>query len=251
MNEADGHDVAWEARCLVRAARSGTLATASDGQPFASLVTPAVAGDGSLLLLLSDLSEHTKQLRADARCAVMLTGAATGPNAQTTPRVTLTGQAAIEPDPAFRARWVSTHPYAGFYAGFGDFNLWRIRPEGGLFVAGFARAHRLTALELAPPAAACDAIGAAEASVMAHCNADHADTLAVIAQAAGHPGDAWRMIACDADGFDLADEEHCIRVAWPAPVEDPGGVRKGLIALAAAARAQAATSPGPPLPAAL
>ena len=29
------------------------------GQPFASLVTPACAPDLSLLLLLSDLSEHT------------------------------------------------------------------------------------------------------------------------------------------------------------------------------------------------
>ena len=37
--------LAWEARKLLRAARVGTLASALDGQPFASLVTPASAPD--------------------------------------------------------------------------------------------------------------------------------------------------------------------------------------------------------------
>jgi hypothetical protein len=35
---------------LLRAARSGCLATSAKGQPFASLVTPACMPDGSLLL---------------------------------------------------------------------------------------------------------------------------------------------------------------------------------------------------------
>ena len=66
---------AWEARKLLRAARVGTLATSAQGQPFASLVTPACAPDLSLLLLLSDLSEHTRHLRAEPRCSVLVTGA--------------------------------------------------------------------------------------------------------------------------------------------------------------------------------
>ena len=41
----------WEARKLLRAARVGTLASSGDGQPFASLVTPACAADLSVLLL--------------------------------------------------------------------------------------------------------------------------------------------------------------------------------------------------------
>ena len=61
---------AFEARKLLRAARSGTLATAVDGgQPFASLVTPACAPDLSRLLLLSNLSEHTRHLCAEPRCS--------------------------------------------------------------------------------------------------------------------------------------------------------------------------------------
>ena len=69
---------AWTARKLLRAARAGTLASSLDGQPFAVLVTPACAPDLSVLLLLSDLSEHTRHLRAEPRCAVLVSGRAGG-----------------------------------------------------------------------------------------------------------------------------------------------------------------------------
>src|SRR5258708_17996979 len=92
---------AFESRKLLRAARSGALAPAAcGGQPFASLVTPACAPDLSLLLLLSDLSEHTRHLRAEPRCSILVTGAAEGTNPQTAPRVTVTGIAAREEDEA-------------------------------------------------------------------------------------------------------------------------------------------------------
>ncbi len=219
----------WSARKVLRAARAGTLATAVEGQPFASLVTPATAPDASLLLLLSDLSEHTRHLRADGRCAVMVAGEPDGPNAQTAPRVTVTGIAEIEPDPALRARWVAMHPYAAFYAGFGDFNLWRVKPVGALFVGGFARAHRLRQTELVSDA---PEVSAAEAGVIDHCNADHADALDAIAGA----GAGWRMVACDADGFDLCLGEVVRRVNWPAPLKGAGAIRAALVAMVMAAR---------------
>src|ERR1700722_12428756 len=91
------------ARCLLRSARVGTLATSAKGQPFASLVTPACAPDLSLLLLLSGLSEHTRHLVADPRCSVLVCGAADGANPQTAPRVTVTGIAEVADDPALKA----------------------------------------------------------------------------------------------------------------------------------------------------
>ena len=191
----------WRRVRLLRAARGGTLATSAAGQPFASLVTPATAPDGSVLLLLSDLSEHTRHLRAEPRCALLVAGTAEGPNPQTAPRLTVTSLAKLEPDPALHARWVAAHPYAAFYANFGDFHLWRLRPQGGLFVAGFARAHRLREVQLAPDPDAVAAVAAAEAGIIAHCNEDHADALALIAGLHGeaqgtNPGE-WRLVAAD------------------------------------------------------
>ena len=100
----------WQARTLLRAARVATLATQTGGQPFTALVTPATAPDSSTLLLLSTLSEHTRHLMAEPRCALMVAGAATTENPQTAPRITVTGLAELAPDPALKARWLAVHP---------------------------------------------------------------------------------------------------------------------------------------------
>ena len=216
----------WQARTLLRAARAGTLATVEDGQPYAALVTPAPAPDLSLLVLLSGLSAHTRHLRQDGRCALMVTGEATDTNPQTAPRLTVLGVAAEEPDPALKARWVARHPYAGFYAGLGDFRLVRIRPTGGQFIGGFASAHRLDAADLTPDAAAVAAVAEAEAALIADTGA------AALEAIAGGPG--WRLAAVDVDGCDLVREEAVQRVAWAGPVADGAGVRAELARLEAA-----------------
>src|SRR5580704_17639939 len=227
----DPGGAAFEARKLLRAARSGTLATAADGgQPFASLVTPACTPDLSVLLLLSSLSEHTRHLRAEPRCSVLVVGAATGANPQMAPRATITGLAEVVDDPALKVRYLAVHPYASLYAEFSDFALWRVRPMGGLFVGGFARAARLRLAELTPEPGAVTAIAAAAEGIMAHCNDDHSDAMARIAGGCG----AWRMVAVDVDGCDLAQGERVVRVAWSAPVVAPDGVRAELVRLARA-----------------
>ena len=228
---------AFEARKLLRAARSGVLATAADGgQPFASLVTPACTPDLSLLLLLSDLSEHTRHLRADPRCSVLVTGEAETANPQTTPRVTVTGMAGLVEDAVLKARYLAVHPYASLYADFGDFHLWRIATPSALFVGGFARALRLRQADLAPDPAAVDAVAGSEDGIITHCNNDHADALALIAGDAG----AWRMVTADVDGMDLSNADQVRRIHWSAPVVNSGGVRTELVRMTRDARTLAA-----------
>jgi heme iron utilization protein len=225
-------DAAWEARQLLRAARAATLATTAQGQPFASLVTPATAADLSVLLLLSSLSEHTRHLRVDPRCALLVAGVAASANPQTAPRLTVTGIAEPDADPALKARFLAVHPYARLYADFGDFAVWRIRPLAGLFVGGFARAVRLRSADLLPDPAAVAAVAAAEDGILSHCNRDHADALSAIAE---RPG-AWTMVGADTDGCDLAQDETVIRIPWSAPAADAGTIRTELVRLTQAAR---------------
>ncbi len=216
---------AWLARQLLRAGRVGTLATSAAGQPFASLVTPATAADGSVLLLLSDLAEHTRHLRVDGHCALLISGPAAEVNPQTAPRLTITGVAEVAEDKALKARYLAIHPYASLYADFTDFHLWRLQPQGALFVGGFARAARLRATDLAPDPAAVAAIGEAEAAIIAHCNDNHPDALAGIA---GQPG-AWRMTTVDVDGCDLAQGERVIRIHWSQPAASAKDIRRELM----------------------
>jgi putative heme iron utilization protein len=216
-----------EARLLLRGARLATLATQTAGQPFTALVTPATAPDLSVLLLLSSLSEHTRHLAAEPRCALMVAGPPEGPNPQTAPRLTVTGLAERCDDPALKARWLALHPYAALYAGFGDFALWRIRPAAGHFVGGFARATRLRQADLAPDPGSVARIAAAAGDIISHCNTDHADAMARLA---AQPGE-WRMVAVDVDGCDIAQGETVRRIPWRSPVADANEVRKELIAL--------------------
>ncbi len=218
---------AWQARKLLRAGRSGSIATSASGQPFVSLVTPATAPDLSLLMLLSDLSEHTRHLRADPRCSVMVMSVAADANPQTAPRVTVTGVAEIVTDPVFKARFLAVHPYAAMYADFGDFAIWRLRPVAGLIVGGFGRARKLREQDLTPDPAAVASIEASAAGIMTHCNNDHAEAMAALAGG----GEGWRMVGVDVDGCDLALEERSVRVPWSAPVVDAAGVRRELVAL--------------------
>jgi putative heme iron utilization protein len=228
----------WAVRKLLRAARAATLATVTDGQPFASLITVACTPGLDLLLLLSDLSEHTRHLRAEPRCSVLVVGAPDGANPQTAPRVTVTGLAGVA-DPAadLRVRFLAVHPYAALYADFADFHLWRVRPRAALFVGGFARASRLRQADLSPEPDAVAALTAAGSDIIGHCNDEHGDALAAIAHNAGGTPGRWRMVTVDVDGCDLSSGEQVLRVHWSAPVADAGGARSELARLARQARA--------------
>jgi len=210
---------------LLRTARSASLGTVLDGQPFVSLVTHACATDLSLLLLLSDLSEHTRHLRADPRCSLLVTGASTGTNPQTAPRVTVTGLAEMADDRTLKARFLAVHPYAALYADFGDFHLWRIRPVNALLVGGFARAARVRSADLLPHPDAVAALDAAATSIIEHCNTDHADAMARLA---GEPG-AWRMVGVDTDGCDVGLGDDVRRVAWSQSADSAQAVRDELV----------------------
>jgi heme iron utilization protein len=248
VTEAEGVGPALEARRLIRAAGSAALATQAAGQPFASLVTPAAAPDLSPLLWLSTLSEHTRQLRAEPRCALLFAGEPDGPNPQTTPRVTLTGQAEPVGGPeaaALKARWLARHPYAALYADFADFALWRIAPGGALLVGGFARAVRLRLSDFLPDPAAVAALAAAEARIVEHVNADHADAVAAIAEGLlgqappTADGEAWRMVAVDVDGADLAAGDRACRLHFSRSVARSEEVRSELVRAAREGRAAA------------
>lgn len=137
-------ELAEEARTLLRDARHGVLATlnAENGFPYASVVDVAGLKDGDLLLLLSDLAEHTRNLRADGRVSLVV--ASTEGKGEVLERGRASFQGRIEPladDEAqeTRARYLEVHPQAKGYAGFADFNFYRLGVERVRFIAGFGR----------------------------------------------------------------------------------------------------------------
>ena len=141
-----------EARALLTLERGslGSLAE-RDGRtfPFVSLVLPARSADGEIILLLSDLSDHAKNLQRDPRASLLMDGTLALKEPLTGPRLTLLGEVQVSPDQqGDKARYLAVHPEAELYAGFGDFRFYRFRISEGLFVAGFGRIFRLRPEEL-------------------------------------------------------------------------------------------------------
>lgn len=238
---ATDFDPIAEAKRLLRGTRTGSLATLTNsGDPFATLVTVATDPGGSPLILISQLSAHTRHLGRDARVSLLLAETGEGdPLAH--PRITITGMAAKMAEPetrsAVKARFLARHPKAELYADFADFSFWRIAMEQIHLNGGFARAARFPADRIVTSVERAAALIAAEAEAIAHMNADHVDTLTLYAEViAGKPPGAWIATGLDPDGMDLAWGDLTARVPFAEPITNPSDLRKALVRMAHAAR---------------
>jgi putative heme iron utilization protein len=141
---------------LLRGQRWGALASVSADGPLASMVAfVAEPGCSGLLLHLSRLAAHTRNLLAEPRASLVI-GAPDGGEGdpQTLPRVTLSGRVeVVERDAAdyaaARERYLARLPGAEPRFGFGDFGLFRLRPREARYVGGFGRAWTLGPASLA------------------------------------------------------------------------------------------------------
>jgi heme iron utilization protein len=212
------------ARRLLRACDRAALATALDSWPFASLVLVATAPDASPLLLISDLSEHSKNIKRENRVSLLLDGTGGLEDPLTGPRATVLGLAHPDEDPLLRQRFLARHPAAALYAGFADFRLYRVAVERAHLVAGFGRIHWIAADALLggalPPA-----LAAAESDLLRQLN----ETEAAALPAGG--GKGWRLTGVDAEGGDLRRGGSVGRLDFAAPVGDAEGVRRELTRL--------------------
>ncbi len=123
---------------------SASMATLdADGRPHVSLVTIARADNGEANLLLSSLARHTRNLRKDSCCCLLITRENTDLDdilAQT--GVSVAGSAElIEKDDLseLRDRFLNVHPAASQYVDFADFGFYRFHPIEFHLVGGFGR----------------------------------------------------------------------------------------------------------------
>src|ERR1700730_4572740 len=238
MSEERADSPAATARRLMRTLDRATLATSQDGWPYASLVLAAVDHDASPLLLLSDLAEHSKNLKRDSRASLLFDGTAGRDDPLTGPRVTVPGEMKPVADPRLMARFTARHPSAAGYAGFADFHLYRLDIARAHLVAGFVRIHAIAADALLLPAPA--ALAEAESDILQHMNQDHGEAIELYAtRIAGASGSGWRMTGIDPEGIDLRRGGVVVRLDLPVPVGDAEAARTALVRLARQARGTA------------
>lgn len=135
---------------IIRETRIAALGTLHDGEPNLAMVAYAFAQDFSAFYIhISKLGKHTKDMENDPRVSLLITEADDRrADPQTLARVSMRGAAKMLPrtDPGYaqiKKVYLERFPEAEQLFSLGDFNIWKITPEGGRFVAGFARAFNL------------------------------------------------------------------------------------------------------------
>ncbi len=235
LSEPDTSNASTAARFLIRAARHASLGTVmEDGSPYVSLVEIAADGGGAPVVFISDLAQHTMNLRRTPVASMLVDGSGGSLDG---PRLTLLGALRPSDDPRLKARYVAQHSGAERYAGFADFGLWRFAVERAHLIAGFGRIAWIDAGELLLPETAWVPLAEAEAGIVSHMNEDHADAIALYAtvlKGAG-PGD-WRMTGIDPEGVDIADGSRRLRLTFDTFVGSSHDARAALVDLVKRAR---------------
>ena len=107
------------------------------GYPYASLVEIAPEQE-DLLLLLSDLAEHSKNIQRNPKVSILL-AEDYAELSLAKARACFMGQIQREDNVNMLERYIKHHPKAERYKGFSDFNLYRLRVERIYVVAGFGK----------------------------------------------------------------------------------------------------------------
>lgn len=146
---------AGKLRELLRGQEVGALGTLHRGEPFVSMVPYALLPQGELVIHVSRLATHTKDMLAHGAVSVLvLDERRADVPPQALARATVQGKAQpCAPGDALyeaaRQAYLGRFPLSEDMFGFADFSLFLIAPRSLRYVGGFAQAWSVTAQEYA------------------------------------------------------------------------------------------------------
>ena len=233
-------ELAQKIRWLMRGSRSAFLSTVTTNSwPYGSMVTVAIDQDASPLLLMSTLSDHTRNLEHSDRGALLFSEPNRHRNPQRSARATVMGRIRKTKKTDHAARFHTMHPEAMAYSGFGDFDFYRMNIDRVHWIGGFAQARWLRGKFVKVKSVAAEALKAAESSICQHMNKDHREAIDLFAQQLlKRRGTGWRMVGIDSDGADLERDGWFVRLNFLDPINGPLEARAILVKLATEARRQ-------------
>ena len=136
---------------IIRSARMAALATLRNEEPRVSLVAFVPADDFSAFYIhVSRLAQHTVDMMKDKRVSLLIAETDDGrADPQMLGRVSI--RASVElmqnGEPGYtpvKKKYLEKFPEAAPLFKLEDFGIWRIKPKGARFVAGFGKAYNLT-----------------------------------------------------------------------------------------------------------
>jgi putative heme iron utilization protein len=222
------------ARRLLHHQSTGVLSTISidvEGYPFGSIAPYALDHDGRPAMLISDIAQHTKNIKRDARVSLTVFDRYAA-DPQAGGRLTWIGDAEpVDPDDAaVRDRYLRFFPASASYFEMHDFSFYRICLRRARFIGGFGQIFWIEPGDMLVE----NPFRASERGICEHMNEDHQQALAHYCRTLGgfEPAGAVAMAGIDSEGFDVLAGERRLRVDFDAPIHTPDEARAALVRLA-------------------
>jgi putative heme iron utilization protein len=224
------------ARRLMRTLDFGVLSSMSTelpGYPFGSVTPYVLSHGGRPVIYVSDIAQHTANMKADPKTCLTVAEVAGADNQQALGRVTLVGDGVKVPESeveAVQARYYAFFPEARHYGAAHGFDFYWLEPKRVRYIAGFGKIFWIEAEDWAVPTAEW---APAESGVVEHMNADHGNSmLKMLKHFCGVRVESAEMLACDAEGFHLRADDVIRYIAFPAPCMDVEALRSAMVELA-------------------
>jgi putative heme iron utilization protein len=236
---------AERARTLMHLGRNGSLSTLSrkqPGFPFGSVMPYGLDDRGRPIFLISTMAMHTQNVHADARASLLVTLPDAGSDPLGASRVTLIGNVLPVPEAdvaAARKLYLERYVNSKYWVDFEDFSFYRMELVDVYFVGGFGVMGWVSAADYG--SGQPDPLADAAAGIIQHMNADHADSLILLARAfAGIESEEATMTSVDRLGFHvrLKTQEGVrgARIAFLREVHRPAEARVILVEMVGQAR---------------
>ena len=169
---------------LTSVATLSTISRKHPGFPFGSLMPFALDPLGRPIFLISNMAMHTQNLKTDPAMEAFV-GAGRGPDGDAlgAARVTLIGTAEPVPENEvadIREKYLARHENSRYWVDFSDFSFFRLQPIDVYYVGGFGVMGWVDAKDYEQ--AAPDPLAEAAPGILAHMNADHVDSMILLAR---------------------------------------------------------------------
>lgn len=141
-----------QAKALIAGANFAALAftDTSTGAPSVTRVALTRSQLGAPMTLISDLSAHTRGLRASPECGLLVGEPGAKGDPLTHPRLSISAEAKfVEKTEAARDHYLAQYPKAKLYFDFADFHLVEFQIRSAALNGGFGKAYNLTPEDLA------------------------------------------------------------------------------------------------------
>lgn len=229
-------DAATDARKHLLSNFNGVLSTVMrdtlsiEGYPFGSVVPFCLNQNNEIVLLISDLAQHTKNINENPKVSLTLHNYDED-NIQKGWRLTIVGDAEIasSEDVQFLAdRYERYFPSSRAYHEVHDFNFYIIHPKKCRYINGFGEIHWVDFDRVTQPTIFAPDV---EKDMIEHMNEDHHDALLLFLKSrleATKPHKV-RMAQIDQYGFAIAHDEQIERFTFNQEATTPTDVRLYLV----------------------